>query len=126
MLNTKRAGLLYLAKSTGRVMLILENSKWTLPTFAREGILLDDAVVLFENYSVGKLVPIELYLSHDKGFEYSTYVCLVDTEFITLGAKTVAWCDINYLPHHLHTGLKVTLNNSYIRIKIETILELAS
>lgn len=123
---TQRAGLLFLAKSTGRILLILENSKWTLPTFIRENHLLDDASVLMEQYSTGKIVPIELYLSQDKGFEYGTYVCLVENEFLTVSSKTVAWCDLVYLPGHLHTGLKVTLNNSYIRTKIETILQLAN
>jgi hypothetical protein len=123
---TQRAGLLFLAKTTSRILLILENGKWTLPTFIREGILLADANVLMESYSSGKIVPIELYLSQDKGFEYGTYVCLVDTEFLTTSSKTISWCDINFLPHHLHTGLKVTLSNSYIRTKIETILELAN
>ena len=123
---TQRAGLLFLAKSTGRILLILENSKWTLPTFIRENHLLDDAAVLMNSYSTGKIVPIELYLSQDKGFEYGTYVCLVENEFLTVSSKTVAWCDLVYLPGHLHTGLKVTLNNSYIRTKIETILQLAN
>lgn len=123
---TKRAGLLFLSKSSGRILLILENGKWTLPTFVREHHLLDDASVLMERYSIGKLVPIELYLSQDKGFEYGTYVCLVEHEFLTMSSKTISWCDIDYLPHHLHSGLKVTLNNSYIRTKIETILELAN
>jgi len=122
---TQRAGLLFLAKTTSRILLILENGKWTLPTFIREGILLDDANVLMESYSTGKIVPIELYLSQDKGFEYGTYVCLVDHEFL-VSSGTFAWCDLVCLPSHLHTGLKVTLNNSYIRTKIETILELAN
>jgi hypothetical protein len=124
MLNSKRAGLLYLAKSTSRVMLILENSKWTLPTFMRLNSLLEDSLELMTYYSSGKIVPIELYLSKDKGFEYGTYVCLVNDEFLTLASNTVAWCGMNNLPHHLHTGLKTTLSNSVIKTKIETILEL--
>jgi hypothetical protein len=121
---TQRAGLLFLAKTTSRILLILENGKWTLPTFIREGILLADANVLMESYSTGKIVPIELYLSQDKGFEYGTYVCLVDHEFL-VSIGTFAWCDLACLPSHLHTGLKTTLGNSTIRVKIETILELA-
>jgi hypothetical protein len=120
---TQRAGLLFLAKSTGRILLILENSKWTLPTFIRENHLLDDAAVLMNSYSTGKIVPIELYLSQDKGFEYGTYVCLVDHEFL-VSSGTFAWSDLAFMPGHLHTGLKTTLSNSIIRVKIETILTL--
>ena len=65
-----------------------------------------------------------MYLSEDKGFEYGTYVCLVEEEFLTTAAKTVAWSDLNYLPKQIHTGLKITLNNDIIRTKLETILEL--
>jgi hypothetical protein len=120
----QHAGLLFLAKNTRRVLLILENQKWTVPTFERNTVLVDDAANLLLRYSSGKLLPIELYLSKDKGFEYATYVCLVDSEFLTTAADTVAWCSLEGLPRHLHSGLKTTLHNSIIRTKIETILEL--
>jgi hypothetical protein len=118
----QRAGLLFLAKSTSRILLILEDSKWTVPTFARQDSLYNDAGVLLENYSSGRILPIELYLSEDRGFEYGTYVCLVDEEFLTKATRTMAWCDLDHLPKQLHTGLKTTLNNTVIRTKIETIL----
>ena len=119
-----RAGLLFLAKTTGRILLILENNRWTVPTFTRLGPLLDDAKELLTSYCQGKILPIELYLSEDRGFEYGTYVCLVDQEFLTQTAATICWSQLDHLPNQLHTGLKVTLNNSVIRTKIETIMEL--
>jgi hypothetical protein len=122
----QRAGLLFLAKSTSRILLILEDSKWTVPTFPRQRTLLEDADQLLEVYSQGRILPIELYLSEDRGFEYGTYVCLVEEEFLTTATKTLSWCDMNYLPKQLHTGLKITLNNEIIRTKLETILELES
>ena len=120
----QRAGLLFLAKDTGRILLILEEQKWTVPTFARSAALLDDATLLLNNYCQGRLLPIELYLSEDRGFEYGTYVCLVNSEFLTRAASTIAWCSLDDLPKQLHTGLKNTLNNQIIRTKIETILDL--
>ena len=120
----QRAGLLFLAKDTKRTLLILEDAKWTVPTFERKSTLLSDAEHLLSVYSYGRIVPIELYLSEDRGFEYGTYVCLVDSEFLTTASPTVAWCDFNHLPKQLHVGLKTTLNNAVIRTKIETILEL--
>lgn len=120
----QRAGLLFLAKTTGRILLILENSKWTVPTFERKGPLLDDAKSLMDSYCQGRILPIELYLSADRGFEYGTYVCLVDQEFLSNRSKTICWSDLNYLPKQLHTGLKNTLNNQIIKTKIETIMEL--
>jgi hypothetical protein len=104
--------------------LILENQKWTVPTFARKGVLLDDAEPVLDQFSPGRIVPVELYLSEDKGFEYGTYICLVENEFLNTNNPTVAWCDLNFLPKQLHHGLNTTLNNSIIRTKISTILEL--
>ena len=120
----QRAGLLFLSKSTGRILLILEDSKWTVPTFARNGPLLEDSKELLNQYSQGRILPIELYLSQDKGFEYGTYVCLVDNEFLTNTVLTYAWSNLDNLPKQLHFGLKITLNNQIIRTKINTILEL--
>ena len=120
----QRAGLLFLAKTTSRILLILEDSKWTVPTFVRKSTLLDDASGLLEKYSKGRIVPIELYLSEDRGFEYGTYVCLVEQEFLATAAETIAWSSLDYLPKQLHNGLKATLNNTLIRTKIETVLEL--
>jgi hypothetical protein len=120
----QRAGLLFLAKTTGRILLILEESKWTVPTFSRKSTLLADAEELLKNYSEGRIVPIELYLSEDRGFEYGTYVCLVDQEFLTQSAATIAWSDLDQLPKQLHSGLRATLNNQAIRVKIETVMEL--
>ena len=120
----QRAGLLFLAKATGRILLILEDAKWTVPTFIRQGPLLEDATELLSSYNRGRILPIELYLSEDRGFEYGTYVCLVEEEFLTQASATVCWSQLDYLPKQLHNGLKVTLNNSLIRTKIETIMEL--
>ncbi len=120
----QRAGLLFLAKDTGRILLILEDYKWTVPTFARTGTLLEDAQSLLNQYSPGRILPIELYLSEDRGFEYGTYVCLVEKEFLTMSSSTICWSSLDLLPKQLHSGLKTTLNNQIIKTKIETIMEL--
>lgn len=120
----QRAGLLFLAKSTGRILLIYEDTKWTVPTFSRKGALLEDVEPLLSDYSKGRILPIELYLSEDRGFEYGTYVCLVRQEFLPTHVATVCWAKLSDLPKNLHLGLKNTLNNSIIKTKIDTILEL--
>ena len=120
----QRAGLLFLAKTTSRILLILDDDRWTVPTFQRSNSLLEDADMLLTQYAQGRIVPIELYLSEDRGFEYGTYVCVADQEFLTTASKTVCWADLDCLPKQLHSGLRTTLNNQVIRVKIETILEL--
>ncbi len=120
----QRAGLLFLAKNTGRLLLILDDQHWTVPTFARNSTLLEDSQDLMSQYSQGRIVPIELYLSEDRGFEYGTYICLVDCEFLTQASATICWAALDQLPRNLHIGLKTTLNNQIIKTKIATILEL--
>jgi hypothetical protein len=120
----QRAGLLFLSKKTARILLILENQSWTVPTFPKKTAILNDAAELLKTYAMGRIVPIELYLSKDNGFEYGTYICLVSNEFLVDATKTFAWCSLDYLPKNLHSGLKSTLNDQTIRTKIETILEL--
>lgn len=121
----QRAGLLFLSIKTRKILLILENQTWTVPTFQRRNSLLEDASDLFEEYASGKVLPIELYTSEDRGFEYGTYVCLVEKEFTIDGENSYAWCGINNIPKNLHSGLKYTLNNQITKTKIETIMELA-
>lgn len=122
----KRAGLLFFSTNTGRVLLVLEDTKWTVPTFPRLDNLLKDAHPLIDSYygKPARVLPIELYLSEDKGFEYGTYVCLVKDEFLTTVSSTISWSSLDNLPKQLHTGLKNTLNNPIIRTKLDTILEL--
>lgn len=122
----QRAGLLFLSSTTGRILLILEDQKWTVPTFPRSTNLLDDAKPLITSLygSEARVLPIELYLSEDKGFEYGTYVCLVKDEFLTTSVDTISWSHLDYLPKQLHNGLKTTLNNPLTRAKIDTILKL--
>ena len=120
----QRAGLLFLARTTGRLLLILEDQKWTVPTFPRSSTLLEDAETLMSKYSIGRILPIELYLSEDRGFEYGTYVCLTDNEFLTSASQTICWASFDCLPKNLHGGLKTTLNNQLIRAKIDTIMVL--
>ena len=120
----QRAGLLFLSKSSSRILLILEDQKWTVPTFPRSSTLLDDAQQLLSTYSIGRILPIELYLSEDRGFEYGTYVCLTENEFLTTASQTICWARSEELPKNLHSGLKTTLNNPLIRAKIDTILVL--
>ena len=102
----------------------MENDKWTVPTFSKEKSVIEDSQDVQEKFAKGKILPIELYLSKDKGFEYGTYICLVNDEFLTKIVPTFCWCDLNYLPKNVHAGLKSTLNNNLIRTKIETVLEL--
>jgi hypothetical protein len=120
----KRAGLLFLSKSTKRVLVLLDGKYWTVPTFSRSSSVLEDSKEILENYSSGRILPVELYTSKDNEFEFGTYVCLVNDEFNPHSLKTLAWASLDCLPANLHPGLKSTLSNNIIQIKIKTIIDL--
>lgn len=123
----KHAGILFLSKQTSKVLLILDDFKWTVPTFVRNGTVLDDATTTISKFyqNSSKLIPLELYVSNDNGFEFSTYVCLVDVEFSVKESPTYCWANLDYLPKNLHQGLKTTLNNKLIQDKIKTMIVVA-
>lgn len=118
----QRAGILFLAKDSGRILLILEEDKWAVPTFIKKNTVLEDSSEIQKEYSTGKILPIELYLSEDKGFQYETFVCLVEKEFLVNNNQTYCWANLNMLPKQMHIGLKSTLANETTKIKLETIL----
>jgi hypothetical protein len=120
----KRAGILFISKKTSRLFLILENTKWAVPTFVKVENVIDDSKELIKQLSgsLNKLIPIELYVSDDNGFEFNTYVCIVESEFIPDDDNTFSWNNLDQLPKNIHTGLKSSLSNKFTRSKIETIL----
>jgi hypothetical protein len=124
----KRAGILFLSKSTSKILLILDDSKWTVPTFIRSGAVLEDADPIIKSYYTdpARLIPLELYVSSDHGFEFSTYVCLVDNDFAIEKCPTYCWASLEHLPKNIHSGLKTTLSNKVINDKIKTMLVVAN
>lgn len=73
-----------------------------------------------------KLYPIECYTTPDGRFQYHTFFCPIDVEFVpTLNHEHVgfAWCDQDHYPRPLHGGLWNTVRESHVREKIAVILE---
>jgi 8-oxo-dGTP pyrophosphatase MutT (NUDIX family) len=71
-----------------------------------------------------KLIPIEMFTSADGGFEYHTFWCRVDHEFIPeLNHEHVgyAWVHSGRLPRPLHPGLWNTVNLDAIQKKIASL-----
>lgn len=77
---------------------------------------------------IKKTIPLERFVSNDSLFNFHTYFCIVDNEFIPiLSDEHVAWgwFDLDYLPKPVHKGLDLSLRNKIIQNKIQTILEIA-
>lgn len=68
-----------------------------------------------------RLIPIEKFTSFDTGFEYNTFWCEVDYEFIPdLNEEHIgyAWIQSGKWPRPLHPGLWNTVNLEIIRDKM--------
>ena len=120
----RHVGLLYLSIESKRLLLILNNQKWTIPTFTVETNVIEDSKKIQNDYATGKILPVELYTSKDNGFEYGTFVCLVEKDFSHVPVNTYCWADFMDLPNNLHIGLRTTLTDKLVRTKLNTILEL--
>jgi len=71
-----------------------------------------------------QLIPIEKFTSPDRGFEYHTFWCRVDHEFIPeLNHEHVgyAWIQARHWPRPLHPGLWNTVNLDAIQKKITSL-----
>jgi ADP-ribose pyrophosphatase YjhB (NUDIX family) len=74
-----------------------------------------------------KTLPIETFVSNDTVFNFHTYLCVVDQEFIPiLSAEHTgwAWATIDNAPKPLHQGLRSSFSNKVIRTKLQTIFDI--
>ena len=77
--------------------------------------------------TVIKNIPIETFVSNDTIFNFHTFLCVVQDEFIpTLSNEHCAWAwaTIDYAPKPLHQGLRNSFSNKTIRTKLQTIFDL--
>ena len=76
---------------------------------------------------INKCIPLELFRSEDGNFEYHTFICLIDKEFIPVLSNEhsgYAWSQIHNFPKPLHPGLWSSLSNHDIQQKINTMMDI--
>jgi 8-oxo-dGTP pyrophosphatase MutT (NUDIX family) len=76
---------------------------------------------------IEKIIPLDLYTSLDGHFSYGTYVAVVDKEFVPClnGEHSgYCWCQYGYWPKPLHQGLKTSVNNRIVKMRLELVLDL--
>ena len=74
-----------------------------------------------------KTIPIETFVSNDTIFNFHTYLCIVDNEFLPILSNEHcgwAWAGVDLAPKPLHQGLRSSFNNKTIRTKLQTIFDL--
>lgn len=76
--------------------------------------------------SIKKTIPLETFVSNDSKFQFHTYLCVVDNEFIpilNIEHDGYAWASFNKWPKPLHYGLQNTLNKKVNLEKLKTVFE---
>lgn len=74
-----------------------------------------------------KTIPLETFVSNDRVFNFHTYLCVINQEFVpTLSDEHMAysWSTVDWAPKPLHQGLRNSFNNKTIRTKLQTIFDI--
>jgi len=137
---TMAAGVLFLAKDTGRCLLQLRNSdKRFKHTWGFFGGVCEKGETPFETLQrelteeigfmpeLAKLNPIDIYESKDKNFYYYSFVAVIEKEFhpsLNDESAGYAWVNIGNWPQPLHQGAKVTLLRNQGTDKLHRILDI--
>jgi ADP-ribose pyrophosphatase YjhB (NUDIX family) len=76
---------------------------------------------------IKKTIPLETFVSNDDHFNFHTYLCVVDHEFIPKlndEHDGYAWVSFGKWPKPLHNGLANTLRSKTNQQKLETVFKL--
>ncbi len=77
---------------------------------------------------IKKTIPLEKFVSNDSLFNFHTFFCVVDKEFIPIISDehlAWGWFDLLALPKPLHKALDLSLRNKIIQTKIQSIIDIA-
>lgn len=74
-----------------------------------------------------KTLPIETFVSNDTVFNFHTYLCVIEDEFVPALSKEHcgwAWATVDLAPKPLHQGLRSSFGNKTIRTKLQTVFDI--
>ncbi len=77
--------------------------------------------------SIIKTIPIESFVSNDSVFNFHTYLCVIETEFIPILSNEHngwAWATVDSAPKPLHQGLRSSFSNKILRTKLQTVFDI--
>lgn len=133
------SGALFYARETNRILLIQKASGKHKGTWGLVGGTTEDGESPWQGLqreiqeeigelpTIVKTLPLESFVSNDNRFNFHTYLCVVDNEFVPQLSeehKGWAWCTIDGYPKPLHQGLRSSFGNRSIRNKLETVFEI--
>ena len=129
-------GALFLSKTSSRYLFVLRNGARYDSMWAFVGGKVESNETEYDalqreiveevgfNPDILKTIPVEKFTNTKNNFTYSTYVCVVEEEFIPKlnnEHKGYAWSKLDSWPKPLHPGVFTTLQIKDIVNKIRTI-----
>ena len=133
------SGALFYAKSTRRFLLLQKahgkhEGTWGLvggTNIAGEtpwqGLTREIAEEIGTVPTIIKTIPLETFVSNDRVFNFHTYLCVIDNEFVPVLSdehQGWAWTTVDRAPKPLHQGLRNSFSNKIIRTKLQTVFDL--
>lgn len=135
----RSSGAFFLSRSTKRFLLLQKSSGKKEGTWGLVGGRSDPDESAWQSLqrevveeigffpTIIKSIPLETFVSDDEHFNFHTFVCIVEDEFVPkLSAehKGWAWCELDNWPKPVHQGIKNTVHSKITRAKLETVFEL--
>lgn len=133
------SGALFYAKSTRRFLLLQKSNGKHQGTWGLVGGTANEGENAWQSLqrevveeigsmpAVIKSIPLETFVSNDSVFNFHTYLCVVDQEFIPVLSSEHAgwcWCNIDSSPKPLHQGLRRSFSNKSLRSKLDTVFKI--
>jgi len=133
------SGALFYAKSTRRFLLLQKAHGKHIGTWGLvggtnvtgetpwQGLLREITEEIGPTPKILKTIPLETFVSNDRVFNFHTYLCVIDNEFIPVLSdehQAWAWSTIDHAPKPLHQGLKNSFSSKTIRTKLQTVFDL--
>lgn len=133
------SGALLYARNTNRILLIQKSNGKHLGTWGLvggtnlanenpwQGLQREITEEIGAIPPIIKTLPLEKFVSNDSIFNFHTYFCVLEDEFIPiLSVEHIAWgwFNLKLLPKPIHRGLDLSLRNKIIQTKIQTIVDI--
>ena len=133
------SGALFYAKSTRRFLLLQKatgkhRGTWGLVggtniegETAWQGLQREIVEEVGDIPTIIKTIPLETFVSNDSVFNFHTYLCVIENEFIPILSSEHqgwVWCTVDGAPKPLHQGLRSSFSNKTIRTKLQTVFDI--
>lgn len=135
----KAAGALFVSKLTKRYLFLLRDDDTHTNTWGLVGGRVENNEQIIDclhreiSEEIGnvtdivKIIPLDLYTSQDEKFEYHTFACIVNNEFIPClnhEHKGFCWTTLDGIPRPIHPALYNSMQINEMQAKLKSINEL--